>query len=242
MLLKMMGDCDPAFKYKVMQSLRNMTAGCSDLHPVLVGHPSFVPWLLRATASQKSSPSVEDRMMHVQALGLVWNLCNAPDSAERMLAHGVFDSLTMVLEMPFSDTQEIALLAFADIASSEHGRLQLLDSRLAVTLCGLAKSVPPPSAGVYEGVMRIFFALSETEDIKSQKSDGEGLQKPRGRKTPADGLAVDEHFFKSMGIIETIAYLLRNGGEMTKLLALGWSIIWLARMFVADAAFIRDSH
>jgi hypothetical protein len=143
----------------------------------------------------------------------------------------VFDALTMVLEMPFNDTREIALLAFADIASSEHGRLQLLDSRLAVALCGLAKSIPPPSAGIYEGVMRIFFALSETENIKMQKSSGERLQKPRGGKTSAEGLAVDEHFFKSMGIIETVGYLLRNGGEMTKLLALGWSSFQRARFF-----------
>lgn len=220
MLLMLMTDCQTSVKYKIMQALRNMTAGCFELHQVLADHPSFVPWLLRACAKQKLNPVVEERMLHVQTLGVVWNLCSSPDSASKMLMHGVYDALAMVLEMPFSDTQEIALLAFADIASTEYGRLRLLDSRLAVSLCGLARSMPPPTTGVYEGIMRVFFALSETESIKK----GHLPTVLRADKKAANSLKLDEHFFRSMGIIDVIGHLLRNGGEMTKLLALGESI------------------
>ncbi len=215
----LMADCEVSTKYKIMQSLRNMTASCSELHSVLANHHVFAPWLIRACANQKLNPTAEDRMLHVQTLGVIWNMCSSPDSAAKLLVHGVCDALAIVLEMPFSDTQEIALLAFADIASTEHCRLRLLDSRLAVSLCGLAKSIPPPTTGVYEGCMRVFFALSETEQIKKKKFDSE--QSSHGDKKRSNGLNLDEHFFRSMGIIDVIGHLLRNGGEMTKLLALG---------------------
>ena len=218
MLLMLMTDCQTSVKYKIMQALRNMTAGCFELHQVLADHPSFVPWLLRACAKQKLNPVVEERMLHVQTLGVVWNLCSSPDSASKMLMHGVYDALAMVLEMPFSDTQEIALLAFADIASTEAGRLRLLDARLAVSLCGLAKSLPPPTPGVFEGIMRVLFALSESDFMKSKRKKN---YSPSASKFSEDSLNLDTHFFRSMGIVDVIGHLLRNGGDMTKLLALG---------------------
>jgi hypothetical protein len=51
----------------------------------------------------------------------------------------------------------------------------------------------------------------------------------------ANSLKVDEHFFRSMGIIDVVGYLLRNGGEITKLLALGEDTFFRQLLvFVAD--------
>jgi hypothetical protein len=226
-------------KHKIMQALRNLTASCVDLHPQLTDHPSFAPWLLRQCSTQRVNPTAEDRMLHVQTLGVVWNLCNSPNSSAKLLMLGVYDALAMVLEMPFSDTQEMALLALADISKTESGRLRLLDSRLAVSLCGLAKSMPPPAAGVLEGIMRVFFALSETENIKVSKTRKSGTKPSpspsKSGKMNANSLKVDEHFFRSMGIIDVVGYLLRNGGEITKLLALGEDTFFRQLLvFVAD--------
>ena len=213
-------------KHKIMQALRNLTASCVELHVQLMEHPSFTPWLLRQCTKHQLNAKAEDRILHVQALGVVWNLSNSLSSATKLLTLGVCDALAMVLEMPFSDTQEIALLALADIAKTEIGRRRLLDSRLAVSLCGLAKSMPPPAAGVLEGIMRVFFALSETEQIKKSNKTRENGQVQTSSliKTDAmsvNSLKVDQHFFRSMGLIDVIGHLLRNGGEITKLLALG---------------------
>ena len=218
--LVMQDNTSVSMKYKIMQALRNLSAGSVEIQPELLDHRSFAPWLLRACAKNIANPTVEDRMLHVQTLGVTWNLCSSPHCAAKMLTFGVYDALAMVLEMPFSDTQEMALLALADISKTESGRLRLLDSRLAVSLCGLARSMPPPTTGVYEGIMRVFFALSETESIKK----GHLPTVLRADKKAANSLKLDEHFFRSMGIIDVIGHLLRNGGEMTKLLALGESI------------------
>ena len=61
--------------------------------------------------------------------------------------------------------------------------------------------------------------LNKFEQIKKKKFDSE--QSSHGDKQRSNGLNLDEHFFRSMGIIDVIGHLLRNGGEMTKLLALG---------------------
>jgi hypothetical protein len=220
-------------KYKIMQALRNLSAGCFEIHSELFRNQSFIPWLMRSCAKKSLNPTVEVRMLHVQMLGVIWNLCSSPESAAKMLMHGVYDALLMVLEMPYSDTQEIALLALADIASTEHGRLRLLDSRLAVSLCGLAKSIPLPPAGVFEGIMRILFALSETEKIKNnQNKSGHTPYSSREVKASANaGLEKDENFFRIMGVIDVVGHLLRNGGEVTKLLALGESLFSLFYFF-----------
>jgi hypothetical protein len=207
-----------SMKYKVMQALRNLTAGSVDIQPELLNHPTFVPWLLRACARNIANPTAEDRMLHVQTLGVAWNLCSLPYCAAKMLNLGIYDALAMVLEMPHRDTQEMALLALADIASTEAGRLRLLDARLAVSLCGLAKSLPPPTPGVFEGIMRVLFALSESDFMKSKRKKN---YSPSASKFSEDSLNLDTHFFRSMGIVDVIGHLLRNGGEMTKLLALG---------------------
>jgi hypothetical protein len=216
-------------KYKIMQALRNLSAGCFEIHSGLFCNQSFIPWLMRSCAKRILNPTIEARMLHVQMLGVIWNLCSSPESAAKLLMHGVYDALLMVLEMPYSDTQEIALLALADIASTEHGRLRLLDSRLAVTLCGLAKSIPLPTAGVFEGIMRVLFALSETEKIKNkQNTSGHMPYSSREAKASANaGLEKDGNFFRILGIIDVVGHLLRNGGEVTKLLALGESLFSL---------------
>jgi hypothetical protein len=74
--------------------------------------------------------------------------------------------------------------------------------------------------------MRVFFALSETEQIKKSNKTRENGQVQTSSliKTDAmsvNSLKVDQHFFRSMGLIDVIGHLLRNGGEITKLLALG---------------------
>jgi hypothetical protein len=230
-------------KYKIMQALRNLSAGCFEMHSELFRNQSFIPWLMRSCAKKSLNPTVEVRMLHVQMLGVVWNLCSSPESAAKMLMHGVFDAILMVLEMPYSDTQEIALLALADIASTEHGRVRLLDSRLSVSLCGLAKSIPLPTAGVFEGIMRVLFALSETEKIKNkQNTRGHTPYSSREVKASANtGLDKDEHFFRTMGVIDVVGHLLRNGGEVTKLLALGESLLSLLYVF-AKSTPLRNSH
>jgi hypothetical protein len=210
---------DVSKKCKIMQALRNLAAGCgNEWHLLLTNHPLFVPWLLRSCVKNVSNPSSDDRMMHVQTLGVLWNLCKSPDSAAKLLSHGIFDALTIVLEMPYSDTHQIALLALADIASTESGRLRLLDSRLAVCICGLAKGLPPPTGSVLECIMRVLFALSETEQVKNKYGK---LHTSTTGTVSAVNLSVDEHFFRSMGLIDVVGFLLRNGGELTKLLALG---------------------
>ncbi len=216
-----------SFKYKIMQALRNLLAGCIELHTQLLGNQLFMTWLMRLCAKESVNSTMEDRMLHVQTLGVIWNLCSSPASAAKMLMHGVYDALSMVLEMPYSDTQEIALLALADIASTEHGRLRLLDSRLAVSLCGLAKSIPLPTVGVLEGIMRVLFALSETENIKNkQNTSGHTPYSSREVKASAKAsLGKDEYFFRTMGVIDVVGHLLRNGGEVTKLLALGETLV-----------------
>lgn len=220
--LVMQDNTSVSMKYKIMQALRNLTAGSVEIQPELLDHRSFAPWLLRACAKNIANPTVEDRMLHVQTLGVTWNLCSSPHCAAKMLTLGVYDALAMVLEMPHRDTQEMALLALADIASTESGRLRLLDAHLAVSLCGLAKSLPPPTPGVLEGIMRVLFALSESEYMKSKRrQNGNSHFSTSASNFTEDSLNLDTHFFRSMGIVDVIGHLLRNGGEMTKLLALG---------------------
>lgn len=232
-------------KHKIMQALRNLTASCNDLLIQLTEHPSFVPWLLRKCTKRHLNQKEEDRMLQVQALGVVWNLCNSPNAASKLLMLGAYDALAMVVEMPFSEAQEIALLALADIAKTDSGRVRLLEARLAVSLCGLAKSLPPPAAGVLEGIMRVFHALSETEQIKKMNQTRASSQVPTSSrvadKPSVTNLKVDEHFFRSMGLIDVIGHLLRNGGEVTKLLALGETLSPLHLfVFLADTSNIRD--
>jgi hypothetical protein len=66
--------------------------------------------------------------------------------------------------------------------------------------------------------MRVLFALSETEQVKNKYGK---LHTSTTGTVSAVNLSVDEHFFRSMGLIDVVGFLLRNGGELTKLLALG---------------------
>ena len=120
--------------YKGMQALRNLTAGSltSNLS-CYSNHTAFIPWLLRACDRNIADPTVEDRMLHVHTLGVAWNVCSLPYRAAKMLNLGLCDALAMVLEMPHSDSQEMALLTLADSASTAAGRLRSLDARLAAS-------------------------------------------------------------------------------------------------------------
>ena len=93
--------------------------------------------------------------------------------------------------------------------------------------------------------MRVFHALSETEQIKKMNQTRASSQVPTSSrvadKPSVTSLKVDEHFFRSMGLIDVIGHLLRNGGEVTKLLALGETLSPLHLcVFLADTSNIRD--